>query len=507
VEVCPAGAKKVRDDLPRAKQLMEMHGSSLSISPSFYGEYGEDAPRVMGFLRLRGAEVLEETALGAEAINRGWKKQYKNTFNRGILSSACPVVVRYISLYKPDLLDALMPMDSPMVVHGGMLKEEQKENPVIFIGPCIAKKDEADHHPGQVDIALTFQELNRWIEEEGGLPPEQQGLYCKEAERAALYPLEGGMVRSIQEDRGRAVSGMSHLMDILDQWNPDAELIFLECLSCTGGCINGPAKKENQSFLLRQERILQDQQRRKPLHSMPEEAVLQRKVQPPQPLKAPEFEEVELMQALIELDKADPANRLNCGSCGYPTCEAFALSWLMGKSEKEMCAGNMRKLAQKKVNALIRELPLGVVMVDQHMKIVELNGPFLQFFSEADTSDYEMINRKTRGLSVSAFAPLEPVLKQVMDKPSRQNQQLKTERGIFDVHCFTVEPQRLAGAVIEDVTKPAIRRETIVSKAEEVIRKNLESVQQIASVLGENAAETEIILNSVIHSMQPREES
>ena len=56
----------------------------------------------------------------------------------------------------------------------------------------------------------------------------------------------------------------------------------------------------------------------------------------------------------------------------------------------------------------------------------------------------------------------------------------------------------MLGAMFEDITTPVIRREAIVDKAEEVITKSLSTVQQIASLLGENAAETEVVLNSII---------
>jgi len=502
VQICPAGAKKVRDDLPRARKWMELKKASVSLSPSFYGEYGDKVPRILHFLRKRGARIIGETALGAEAINRSWKGD-KEERDRGILSSACPVIVRYIALYRPDLRENLQQQDSPMVVHGGLLKEETgKESPVIFIGPCIAKKEEADRHPRQVDVALTFQELDRWLEEEG-LPEEEEELLPLQALEASLYPLEGGMIRSMGLKKARALSGIDHIMDVLQDWDPEKEPLFLECLSCIGGCINGPARKQEGSFLTRQERIFLTREQREAVPVLPEQVVLNRKMPPPESLRKPGFSEAQVDKALQELDKGDPANQLNCGSCGYPTCRDFALSWLMGKSEKEMCAGNMRKLAQKKVNALIEALPLAVVMVDRNLKIVELNGPFLSFFSDAELEDYQEINQRTRGLSVGPFAPLEGVLARVMEQPGQLSHQMKTEKGVFAVHCFNVEPGKLAGAVIEDVTQPVIRRETIISKAEEVIRKNLESVQQIASVLGENAAETEIILNSVIETLHP----
>ena len=81
------------------------------------------------------------------------------------------------------------------------------------------------------------------------------------------------------------------------------------------------------------------------------------------------------------------------------------------------------------------------------------------------------------------------------------------EGKVMRVTFFLVESKMLLGAMFEDITTPVVRREAVVSKAEDVINKSLKTVQQIASLLGENAAETEIVLNSIIDEFNVRTDS
>jgi hypothetical protein len=83
-----------------------------------------------------------------------------------------------------------------------------------------------------------------------------------------------------------------------------------------------------------------------------------------------------------------------------------------------------------------------------------------------------------------------------MNKPAQYR--FKHEGKVMRVTFFLVEGKTLLGAMFEDITTPVVRREAVIEKAEEVITKSLNTVQQIASLLGENAAETEIVMNSII---------
>ena len=168
-----------------------------------------------------------------------------------------------------------------------------------------------------------------------------------------------------------------------------------------------------------------------------------------------------------------------------------------------MCVTYMRKLAHKKANALIQKMPSAVVIVNDAMRILECNAAFAELFARDRTATSE------------APVPLEGVmLSEVMPFASLFHSVLKTGEDILDrdlrfqstiLHTtiFTIEKHCVVGGIIQDITKPAVQKEQVIRKAQEVIQKNLATVQKIACLLGENAAESEITLNSIIDSFTP----
>ena len=212
------------------------------------------------------------------------------------------------------------------------------------------------------------------------------------------------------------------------------------------------------------------------------------------------YDEAEINAALAKVGKFSREDELNCGGCGYDTCREFARALLDGTAEPNMCVGYMRQLAHKKANALIRTMPSGVVIVDGDLKIVESNRRFAEILGKDTMLVYEA-RPGLEGADMKKVVPFhsyfERVLAGVNDKIEKE---LKLEEIVLHLSVFTIEPNNLVGGIIQDITAPSIRKEHIVNKAKDVIQKNLETVQKIAYLLGENAADSEVILNSIIDS-------
>ena len=517
-EICPVGAKKVPQEFNRAEQIIRLKESVyVSMSPSFFSEFSDRKDEVLSFLFAKGIAGVSETAIGAEYVSREIDRLLETKSDKKLISTACPVIVKLINLYYPALKDNMTAVASPMVVHGRYLKEKfGPQTGVIFIGPCIAKKGEAREEGQAIDCALTFEELEKWMTESAGGPlretisgPVPEDFLEVRSGKASLYPLDGGMIQSLSgkhgENHSYHISGIDRVMEILGEIESrlnDGEGAFFELLSCSGGCINGPARTGRMSFFKKSSLLFDNMKSRAPFPGGENPAVYH-DYRSTVPLNRVKFSEEEIEATLIGLDKRNKDDRLNCGGCGYNSCRDFAIAKLQGKAEKEMCAGNMRKQAQKKVNALIKTIPAGVVIVDHDKKIVECNSRFLDFFSETDLSDYQDMTDRAKGLSVENFGQISHQYSEVLFHRTEKEERIRYGDSVYKATFFTIEKDRLAGAIFQDVTQPSIRRGTIITKAEEVIRKNLESVQQIASLLGENAAETEIILNSVIEELKP----
>ena len=214
-----------------------------------------------------------------------------------------------------------------------------------------------------------------------------------------------------------------------------------------------------------------------------------------------DFTEEQIQTALRSVGKFSPADEMNCGGCGYDTCRSFSKAMLAGRAEKSMCVSYMRKLAHKKANGLIRAIPSGAVIVDKNMGIIECNEIFAKLLGPEITAMYEA-KPGLEGADLSKIVPFYRFFQDVIFEEGLDLLEREVKEGNYTYHVtvFVIEKGESAGGVIQDITDPQMRKGRIVSQARKVISKNLSVVQQIAFLLGENAAETESILNSIIES-------
>ncbi len=518
VEVCPNGAKKVRDDLAAAKQLLTLKSRVfVSLAPSFVSEFPEWRPgQIIAALRQLGFHGVSETALGAQEVSAQAAALIQSRPGEVLCSSACPTVVSYLQKHRPDDARFLTGLLSPLLTHCKMLRGEfGPDLGIVFVGPCIAKKLEASQHPELLDVVLTFEDLRRWLELQKLSPdtlaetPEDRFLPHPAAE-GAWYPIDGGMIAgmksvcAVNDCSFMSFSGLSAIEKALSGLGelPPEGGVFLELLACEGGCVNGPRVHCRNSTVAKRQRILR--------FAQPPEVALPRQARieivttfPASPAPDIHYPDAQIREALRVVGKFSTDDEINCGGCGYDTCRAFAAALINQKAERSMCVTYMRKLAHKKANALIQKMPSAVVIVNDAMRILECNAAFTELFA------------RDRTVSSEAPVPLEGVmLSEVMPFASLFHSVLKTGEDILDrdlrfqstiLHTtiFTIEKHCVVGGIIQDITKPAVQKEQVIRKAQEVIQKNLATVQKIACLLGENAAESEITLNSIIDSFTP----
>ncbi|BDU76022.1 [Fe-Fe] hydrogenase large subunit C-terminal domain-containing protein [Mesoterricola sediminis] len=518
VEACPAGAKRVRDDLPRVKGLVAGSGPVVaSLAPSWISEFPGLAPaRMAAALRRLGFAGAGETALGAQEVSARIARDLDREKGRLWLSTACPVAVSLVRGTRPDLAAHLTPVASPAQAHAAMLQRAfGAEAKVVFIGPCIGKKLEAESHPGLLAAALTFEDLRTWLDDAGLAPADLEpgpddAFAGGPAAEGAFYPVEGGMARATRlnmaTDRTRflTLAGVTAIREALEGLRPPAEgNLFLELLACEGGCVRGP-KATRRSPVEAYMRIL-DAARTEPGAYPRSWGPGLGRTYDPRPQAGPVFRDDQLEAALHQIGKRCAGDELNCGACGYDTCRALASAILAGDAEGLMCVSNLRRLAEKKANALLRTLPLGVVIVDQDLRIIESNEEFARIMGEDALTAYQAIP----GLAdarLEKFVPFGDRFREVLaggDEIIRQN--LQCGEKVLSATIFAVEPHQVAGALLLDVTGEEERRRQVIGKAELVIQNMLGNVQEIAFSLGRNAARSEGILNSIIAEFSGQE--
>ncbi len=513
VTICPAGAKRVRNDIDTVKTLL-LAGKKVyvSLAPSWAGVYNISKEKMIAVLKKLGFAGVSETALGAQEVSIETAKLLNKKSSGLFISSACPVIDDYIRLYKPEFAKNITPIASPALTHAGLLKDMiGNDIEVVFIGPCIAKKNEADKHPDLISVSLTFDELNYWIKEEFiDIDKVETDASChfvpEGAYEGALYPIEGGMNETIKQvgiDKNDvtfiSVSSLDAFDKALTNINPQKveNKIFVEALACTGGCINGPCLSSEKSRILITSDIYKNTNYRETVPKEP------RKVVPieyiPDPIEKVEFSIEQVSKALRKISKHSQEDELNCSGCGYASCREFVNALIAGNAEPSQCVSYMRKIAVRKAAAMLRCMPSAVVIVDSNMEIVETNDSFEHMFLSEEM--YEIFASRQDGLagaSIDRIVPYSELFKSALETGNDIHQEhYAVDNKLYDISIFTIEDNELVGAVISDVTKSEMDRSKIAQKAREVITKNITTVQEIASLLGEHMVETELLLNSI----------
>ena len=515
VLACPNTAVQIRNDLPSAQALVTRGRKVVaSLDPSYVAQFpGVRPPQLIHALKQLGFFAVSETALGAQQVSASISALMRSQPKRIWISSACPSVVDFIGMYHPECQAQVTNLLSPLLAHCKMLRSHFGEHiAIVFIGPCIAKKKEAEVHPELLDVVLTFEDLEHWLNEKSirlaeTVESPTDRFEPEEAEEGALYAIEGGMARGLAFDPGKddfqfmSFSGIPNVERALKDipgWKPEHP-IFMEMNACAGACINGPKATSDTSIARRRYDILRSA---KPSGELPRKVSLDIAQQlSASPIAPKKYGELPLREALRWVGQYSPEDELNCGGCGYQSCRDFAHALLAGTAERMMCATYTRKLAQKKANALLRRMPSAVVIVDENLKIIECNPNFSRLFpSDAEPPE------KPEGPSPAVELPFANLFRRVLNSGEDiLSHDIRHGRRILNTSIFTIEPYAVVGGIFQDITEPTFQKEQIIGRAQQVIEKNLKTVQQIAYLLGENAADSEVILNSIVRSFRPEE--
>lgn len=517
VATCPNNAKMVRDDLQAVRNLVGARKDViLSLAPSFASEFpGVDPARLSAALKKLGFAVVRETAVGANIVSRRVAELMAKSPNHRLqISSACPVVVELVQRYYPRFAAYLTPVDSPIIAHCKALRREFPDAPIVFAGPCVGKKHESDQRQDLLYGALTFEELRRWmmmagVDEPAYLPPDPD---YKLPGDGAYYPIEGGMLRSVERNfhalapkgelQPMVLTGIRTLQTMLETLDPKTleQPVFIEALACPGGCVCGPKTRVRCAAggmldLLRHAR--------KTLPDDPEDKPDVGHHYRPAATAHPDFPEEAIQATLHALGKFRPEDELNCAGCGYDSCRELACAILAGNAEAQMCVSRMRQIALKQSSAIDRALPYGLVVADKQLRVLECNERFATLLGEATRVAYEA-KPGLRDADLARLIPYEQLFRNVLETGEETiRQTVEIEGRLFSLTIFNVDVHEVVGALILDVTETEQKRRALIDKARTVVTNTAKTVQQIAFMLGRNAAESELILDSAVEMFAP----
>lgn len=512
IRECPQGAKAFRHDIEHAVRLIATgQPVGVSIAPSFAAAFSEWERKCLpSALRRLGFAYVGETAIGAYHVARQTRDYVAAHPDRSHICTACPAVVTYIERYEPDKLDLMVPVVSPMLAHARHIKEKLgADSKVVFIGPCVAKKTEAERreHAGLVDCVLTFVELLEWLQREGINPSQcEESRFDEEPEGDARYfPLVGGSLRTAAMDtdllasRVLGASGVEEVRQALAGLDA-GEPRILEPLFCHQGCINGPVMPGKGNVYQRRQGVLHyagATPGRAP-HSQPNPTALQTRFAPRAVTDAASVTEEQIREVLEQTGKASPENQLNCGTCGYPTCRDKAIAVVLGMAEPGMCLPYMRRLAERRTDRIIETSPNGIVILDDQLRIISMNPTFRRFF---------MCSEAVCGRPISYLMdpdPFEQLVSGNTDLVEKTVKHARLNLVCHQIHYVLREDRQYVGIFV-NITKTQADKEKLdrlrmqtAAQARELLQHQVEMAQTIAQFLGESTAQSEAVLDQLI---------
>lgn len=503
---CPQNAKVIRDDLPKVKELIASGRNVIaSVAPSFISEFGvgnfRTVRRALGKL---GFAWAEETAIGAGIVKKKYEELIADGNHPVIISSCCHTVNTLIQKYYPGALPYLAGVLSPMLAHCQLIKEQNPGAAAVFIGPCISKKEEASIY-GICDVVLTFEDLERWMEDEQvEFEPDGED---ESGKRARFFPIAGGIIASMHTEN----TGYSYIpVDGVESCKAALEEIeaghltncFIEMNACKGGCINGPAASS------RRQHSISGTTRVRTFAGPDEfevrsEGALAKKMDF-LGLKATLPGEAAIQDILAKMGKTSPEQELNCGSCGYNTCREKAIAVYQGKADLTMCLPFLKEKAENFSDKIICNTPNAIFVLDEALNIQQINRAALNLFNLPPDTDL-------RGTPlVRILNPTDYLNAMVSGKSLVEKKYYLAEYKKYVAEVIVYDREyHIIFSIMRDITeseskkaqKDELRRETI-EITDQVIEKQMRVVQEIASLLGETTAETKIALTRLKETMQ-----
>ncbi|MBR2499650.1 MAG: 4Fe-4S binding protein [Clostridia bacterium] len=508
--VCPQNAKQIVDETEKVRVLLQSGEPVVaSIAPSFVANYENVGIDVMKeALQKLGFYDAEETAIGATIVKNEYERMLKEDERDIIITSCCHSINLLIQKYFPAELEFLADVMSPMQAHCMDIKKRFPNAKTVFIGPCVAKKDEAEHYEGIVDAVLTFEELTKWFKDEN--IELKHEIDSNEQSRARFFPTTGGILKTMaldQEDYTyMALDGIENCVDALrDIESGKIHKCFIEMSACKGSCICGPVmEKYHRTAPVKDYIKIANYAGKKDFDVVQPDSFeikkqfefIEHRLQPPT--------ETEIFNVLRQMGKFKPSDELNCGSCGYNTCREKAIAVCQGKAEISMCLPFLKDKAESFSDTIVKNTPNALIVLNEELEVQQINEAAKKMMNLRSSSDI-LGDQVVRIIDPADFVEVLNTGKNIKNKRIY----LAEYKRYVEQSVIHDKDSHLLIGIMRDVTDEEIQREKkenisrqTVEVADKVVDKQMRIVQEIASLLGETAAETKIALAKLKESIQ-----
>jgi len=509
--VCPHDAKTIADSREEVKVLLQSGAPVYaSLAPSFIAGFDDVSLSSMTeALTALGFTGVEETAIGATLVKREYEKQLESGERDIIISSCCPAVNSLIEKHYPELCRFLSPTVSPMVAHAISIKERHPDAKVVFIGPCIAKKEEA--FGTAVDSVLTFSELSKMLAEKSiSLSIRSDS---NEDSRARLFPTVGGIIKTLNitnhDYTYMTVDGPNDCRAALNDIAEGAiHKCFIEMSSCSGSCIGGPVMEKYANYPIRHYQAVVKYAGKNDYNVSPiSEGSLKKQYMNRATIKPMPSEE-RITEILRSLGKYTKEDEINCGSCGYNSCRDKAIAISRGIADPSMCLPHIINRSERFSNSIVDNSPNGIVVINDDFEIQQINKMAMDLLNVRSISD-------VLGENIVRILDPTPFYKVYESGKTLTNERryYSDYKKYFEETIALDNTSKMIICILRDVTDEETARNTreelgrkTAEIADNVVEKQMRIVQEIASLLGETAAETKIALTKLKESINLDEE-
>ncbi len=562
IKACSFNAINVTDSISVVKELIKSESKVAAIcDPSIAGEFEDiaDYRKFVRMIREIGFDYVTEVAFGVDLVAKRQANFANDNSGKFLLTSHCPVMNMYIEKYATDLVSNITPTVSPANATATVLRNVYgKDLKIVSITPCLGAKKDINRHQNsaKLDAVLSFRELRRIFRE---LKIREESVSFSDFDsplgfKGALYPIPEGFVEacdlstSLIEGKFISAHGADDSIDAVKQFsehgnkfNKNFNLYFCE------GCIAGPGSSAKGQKFIRHNLVTEYVKKRIANFDKKtwENNMLKHSVLPDiicnykedkQTLPTPTQEEME--EAFVKLDKATSGRHTDCRACGYGTCYGLAEAIAQGIATEDMCFTHTQKgnrifhqqletttkelissqdeihnlkdilhlqqthnaEASKALSLMIHNLKIGVAMIDENMKIADSNASFIEILGD-EAKEIDEIIPGLIGANVNSLVPksvstqIDFVLK---GEEAFINKDIEFSDRLVNVTIFALIPHKRVAILIRNLYDNEDKPQEIINRVTDVIQQNLRQVQEIGFILGEGAAQTEKMLNTII---------
>jgi Na+-translocating ferredoxin:NAD+ oxidoreductase RNF subunit RnfB len=563
INICPVDAISYKSSKEEVKTILKEGGKVAAIvAPSISGEFVDitDYRKFVQMIKALGFTYVCEVTFGVDLVAKEYKKLFDDFKGKYFITTVCPVVVSFIQKFHPEQINNLAPIISPMIATAKVIhKEYGDDTKVVYIGPCIQNKEEANlfSDEGKVDSVLTFIELRELFEE---FEIKESKLEYSEFDnpigyKGSLLPIANGLLQAVDIDEdlltGKVITteGRDNFLDAVNEFKGNAETIsrHFNLFYCEG-CLMGPGmSRGGQKFIRRTKVVNYSNKRLKTFdRKVWEESIKKHSdhnfkcgFKPDDQRLVPPNED-KIFEVLKSIGKEHMGKDSGCEACGYASCRDFAIAVSAGLAHTDMCLNytlnnrqeyiktlratndklaktqqalrESEKVARQEqetardasetITTMMKKLPSALVIVDKKLKIVQSNQSFIDLLGD----DAIEINEIVPGLVGADLKTLLPYsIYNLFSYVLQNNEDIKNrdihyKDILLNISVFTIKKNGIVGAVIRDMYAPEVRKEEVIKRITEAIDINLAMVQKIGFLLGEGAAETEQMLNSIINT-------